>query len=267
MLQYVDRNISPADYHHLNIDELLVTNIFLTLQSEGPLAGRTAVFIRLAGCDKGDKVSCDFCDTDFRFDQAKVYSIIDLIHEVRLRYTPAFLFSDNLPLVVLTGGEPMLQDNIVPLIEAMPAFRVQLESNGDRLARGFVESEVCKKAMLVVSPKINPRSQKYPRLSDTVLRRADCLKFVVSADPHSPYHDIPPYVWEYIMKKNSVTSVCISPMTIYKRAVAPGEIANLWDDTLVDRDLTKLNYAYAAALCIKHGYHFTHQSHLLTGVE
>lgn len=266
MLQYIDRNISPADYNHLELDKLLVTNVFLTLQSEGPLAGTVAVFVRLAGCDKGDKVSCDFCDTDFRFDNGKVFTITQLIQEVQHKYTPSFIFKND-PLVVITGGEPMMQNNLVHLIDAMPFFRIQIESNGDRLARGFAESEACKRAMLVVSPKINPRSQRYPKLSDEVLRRADCLKFVVNADQHSPYHSLPPYLWEYIMKKNSVSSTCISPMTIYKRAVEPDEIANLWDDTLVDYEATKKNYAYAASLCIKHGYKLSIQSHLLTSVE
>lgn len=264
MLQYVDRNISPADYNHLNEDKLLVTNVFLTLQSEGPLAGTVAVFVRLAGCDKGDKVSCDFCDTDFRFDNGKVFTITELIKEIRRSYVPSFLFKD--PLVVITGGEPMMQNNLVHLIEAMPSFRIQIESNGDRLPRGFAESEACQKSMLVVSPKVNPRSQRYPRLSTEVMDRADCLKFVVSADQHSPYHNVPPYLWEYIMKK-SVSSVCVSPMTIYKRVVEPAEIANLWDTTLVDHEATKKNYAYAARLCIKYGYHLSIQSHLLTSVE
>jgi 7-carboxy-7-deazaguanine synthase len=267
MLQYVDRNVGPADYHHLEPDELLVTKVFLTLQSEGPLAGKVAVFVRLAGCDKGDKVSCEFCDTDFRFDQGKVFRIVDLVQEVRMKYTPAFLFRDNSPLIILTGGEPMLQNNIVHLIEAMPAFKFQIESNGDRLARGFTDSKYCDKAMLVVSPKINPRSQRYPKLQEEVLNRADVLKFVVSANKTSPYHTLPPYCWEYIMKKSSVTCVCISPMTIYKRAVEPEEVANLWDNGLVDHEATKANYAYAASMCIKYGYHFSHQSHLLTGVE
>lgn len=267
MLQYIDRNISPADYNHLEQDKLLVTNVFLTLQSEGPLAGKVAVFIRLAGCDKGDKVSCDFCDTDFRFDNGKVFTITELIQEVRLKYTPSFIFKDNGPLVVITGGEPMMQNNLVNLIDAMSFYRIQIESNGDRLARGFVESEACQRAMLVVSPKINPRSRSYPRLSNDVLYRADCLKFVVSADQHSPYHQLPVYLWEYIMKKNSVSTICISPMTIYKRAVKPGEIANLWDDALIDYEATKKNYAYAASLCIKYGYQLSIQSHLLTSVE
>jgi 7-carboxy-7-deazaguanine synthase (Cx14CxxC type) len=115
-----------------------VKEIFLTLQGEGGQAGRAAVFCRFAGCnlwsgreqDRADAV-CTFCDTDFvgmdgpgggRF--ASADALADAV-EAAWAGGPA----DR--LVVLTGGEPLLQLD-EPLIAALHArgFALALETNG-----------------------------------------------------------------------------------------------------------------------------------------
>lgn len=115
-----------------------VKEIFLTLQGEGGQAGRAAVFCRFAGCnlwsgreeDRANAV-CTFCDTDFvgmdgpgggRF--ADAAALADAI-EAAWRGGPA----DR--LVVLTGGEPLLQVD-ASLVAALHArgFSIALETNG-----------------------------------------------------------------------------------------------------------------------------------------
>ena len=115
-----------------------VKEIFLTLQGEGGQAGRPAVFCRFAGCNlwsgrEQDRATavCSFCDTDFvgldgpgggRFADAH-----DLARAVEAAWTGG---PDN-RLVVLTGGEPLLQVDSA-LIEALHArgFALALETNG-----------------------------------------------------------------------------------------------------------------------------------------
>lgn len=267
MLQYVDRNVGPADYQHLGDEELLVTKVFYTIQAEGPLVGTPSVFIRLAGCDKGDKLSCPNCDTNFLYDEGSVRSVSDLVLSVitHIKNTD----EATTPLVVITGGEPMLQNNIVRLIGALYAagFRVQIESNGDRLPPGFLESGACDKAILVVSPKVLPKSQQYRQLPEDVLTRADYLKFIVDADPASPYHDVPLYATEWCRGIKCSESLFISPWTVYSRATGPGEVASIWEDDLIDRERTRANMAHAVSLCLKHGFTLSLQTHLITGVE
>lgn len=115
-----------------------VKEIFLTLQGEGGQAGRPAVFCRFAGCNlwsglerDRDKAVCTFCDTDFvgmdgpgggRFTDADALaSAIEA----------AWLGGPDQRLVVLTGGEPLLQVDTA-LIEALHArgFSIALETNG-----------------------------------------------------------------------------------------------------------------------------------------
>ena len=116
----------------------LVKEIFLTLQGEGMQAGSRAVFLRFAGCNlwsgrEQDRASaqCTFCDTDFVGTDGtgggKFENAADLADAVAAAW-------GDLPdrrLVVITGGEPMLQLDTA-LIEALHqrGFRVAVETNG-----------------------------------------------------------------------------------------------------------------------------------------
>ncbi|MBJ7409622.1 MAG: 7-carboxy-7-deazaguanine synthase [Phenylobacterium sp.] len=115
-----------------------VKEIFLTLQGEGGQAGRPAVFCRFAGCNlwsglerDRDKAVCTFCDTDFvgmdgpgggRFADADALAIA---------IEAAWTGGPDQRLVVLTGGEPLLQVDAA-LIDALHArgFSIALETNG-----------------------------------------------------------------------------------------------------------------------------------------
>jgi 7-carboxy-7-deazaguanine synthase (Cx14CxxC type) len=115
-----------------------VKEIFLTLQGEGGQAGRPAVFCRFAGCnlwtgresDRADAV-CTFCDTDFvgmdgpgggRF--ASATELADAVEA-------AWRGGGRDRLVVLTGGEPLLQvdDHLVTALHRRD-FTIALETNG-----------------------------------------------------------------------------------------------------------------------------------------
>jgi 7-carboxy-7-deazaguanine synthase (Cx14CxxC type) len=113
-----------------------VKEIFLTLQGEGMQAGRRAVFLRFAGCNLWSgreqdraEAQCTFCDTDFvgtDGDQGGRYSAEALAARVRDLWGQG-----ECPLVVVTGGEPMLQLD-AELIGALHAagFEIAAETNG-----------------------------------------------------------------------------------------------------------------------------------------
>lgn len=225
-----DRNIAPRDYQHLSYDELMVSNIFYTIQGEGPFSGKAALFVRLAGCNLGNKTrSCQWCDADFRFDNARSYTLSELIRNLDRVYEsrcaelsgisrqdpPKYSSIDvpnqtkEPPILVFTGGEPMLQDNLSYFAETLSAdYTVQIESNGTRLAVGFPEKD--KNVYLVVSPKAI--DNKYRKMNEKVFDRADCLKFLVSADPESAYHNLPDFAFDFLDKGGEVY---VSPLAIY----------------------------------------------------
>jgi 7-carboxy-7-deazaguanine synthase len=132
-----------------------VKEIFYTLQGEGSNAGRAAVFCRFAGCnlwtgreaDRADAV-CKFCDTDFVGvgpDGGKFATADALAGAVAAQWPAAS--ADARPLVVCTGGEPLLQLD-APLVEALHArgFEIAVETNGTRLPPPGID-HIC------VSPK------------------------------------------------------------------------------------------------------------------
>ncbi len=124
--------------------ELKVKEIFYTLQGEGANSGRPAVFCRFAGCNlwsgrEEDRLSaiCRFCDTDFvgvdgpgggRFESART-----LAAAVAATW-PTPLTARSSPLVVCTGGEPLLQldDALVAALHDC-GFAVAIETNGTLL--------------------------------------------------------------------------------------------------------------------------------------
>ena len=172
-----------------------VKEIFYTLQGEGAQAGRAAVFCRFAGCNlwtgrEADRHAaiCQFCDTDFvGTDGAgggKFATAEDLARTVRDTWQGDFGFrvsdfgADQAtaqtrarPLVICTGGEPLLQLD-ADLVAAFQAngFEVAIETNGTRACPGGVD-------WICVSPKAT---------AELVLTSGDELKLVF------PQADAPP---------------------------------------------------------------------------
>jgi 7-carboxy-7-deazaguanine synthase (Cx14CxxC type) len=115
-----------------------VKEIFLTLQGEGGQAGRPAVFCRFTGCnlwsgrerDRAGAV-CNFCDTDFVGMDGPGGGRFAAADDLAAAVEAAWQGGPSDRLVVLTGGEPLLQVD-EPLIAALHArgFSLALETNG-----------------------------------------------------------------------------------------------------------------------------------------
>jgi 7-carboxy-7-deazaguanine synthase len=143
-----------------------VKEIFLTQQGEGMNIGRTAVFIRFAGCNlwsgrEADRASavCKFCDTDFV--GGEKYATAEALANAADALWPSRSEADR--LVVLTGGEPSLQVDSA-LVKALHVndFHVAIETNGTKLLPDYIDW-VC------VSPKAG---------AHVVLDGADEIKLV-----------------------------------------------------------------------------------------
>jgi 7-carboxy-7-deazaguanine synthase len=85
---------------------LTINEIFYSIQGESTYAGRPCVFVRLTGCD----LRCTWCDTTYSFNEGRKMSVEDVIEEVA-RY--------DSPLVEVTGGEPLLQQDVYPLMDRL----------------------------------------------------------------------------------------------------------------------------------------------------
>jgi 7-carboxy-7-deazaguanine synthase len=101
------------------VDMLYVNEIFHSIQGESTHAGEPCVFVRLAGCN----LRCVWCDTAYAFHEGRSMTLETVLEEVARH---------GCPLVEITGGEPLLQEEAVPLMEALLArgYRVLLETGG-----------------------------------------------------------------------------------------------------------------------------------------
>jgi 7-carboxy-7-deazaguanine synthase len=107
-------------------DTLVINEIYLSLQGESTFAGLPCIFIRLTACD----LRCSYCDTAYAFTEGKKMTFAKILGEIKKLAVP---FHDPpLPLIELTGGEPLLQKNSLPLMKQLcdEGFTVLVETSG-----------------------------------------------------------------------------------------------------------------------------------------
>lgn len=145
-----------------------VSELFFSIQGESSYAGQPCVFIRLAGCN----LRCSFCDARYSYEEAP--------HRRSLAEILAFVAGYPGFPVEITGGEPLLQEEVYPLLEALlnAGRRVLLETNGslplDRVPAGVVK-------IVDVKCPGSATGDSFDRDNLRLLCPGDELKFVISS--------------------------------------------------------------------------------------
>lgn len=100
---------------------LTINEIFHSIQGESTYAGRPCVFVRLTACD----LRCRWCDTPYAFHEGKKMSVDEVVADVESR---------GCPTVEVTGGEPLLQPDVYPLMQQLldSGKTVLIETGGHR---------------------------------------------------------------------------------------------------------------------------------------
>ena len=112
---------------------MFITEIFKSIQGEGTRAGLPCIFVRLTGCN----LRCTWCDTAYAFHggtKLSVEEVISRVDELAGRIAGLSGSQASVPLVELTGGEPLLQEEVYPLAERLLAagYTVMIETSGER---------------------------------------------------------------------------------------------------------------------------------------
>ena len=120
---------------------MFITEIFKSIQGEGSRSGLPCIFVRLTGCN----LRCTWCDTAYAFHGGKKMSVADVtarVHELSGRSAEG---KPVVGLVELTGGEPLLQEDIYPLADRLLAmeYTLMIETSGERFI-GRLPKEVIK---------------------------------------------------------------------------------------------------------------------------
>src|SRR5438046_9305582 len=169
---------------------LVVNEIYLSIQGESTFAGLPCVFVRLTACN----LRCSYCDTAYAFAEGRKLSLGEVRDqvqrlaapfqirnpksEIRNASAPPHVGYYRLPLVELTGGEPLLQPNSLPLMKALcdADFTVLVETSG-ALDIAPVDPRVRRIMDLKCPSSGETERNRWENL--THLTRSDEIKFVI----------------------------------------------------------------------------------------
>lgn len=149
------------------LSSLRISELFISLQGEGTFVGLPTFFVRLAGCN----LKCRWCDTAYAQTGGEPYTIEKIVDEWER--------SKKLPWVQITGGEPLLQEGVYPLMKAFlrKGATVLLETNGS-LSLAQVPKEVVKIMDLKCPSSGMTDYMKWENLA--FLTPKDQVKFVIA---------------------------------------------------------------------------------------
>ena len=180
---------------------LRVNEIFHSIQGESSLAGSPCVFVRLTGCN----LRCSWCDTAYAFHEGQPMSVEEVAERVG-RYDCA--------LVEVTGGEPLLQPDAIPLMRELlhRGHRVMLETGGslpiDHVPEGVLR-------IVDVKCPGSRESQRNRWENLALLRRGDEVKFVLA--------DREDYLWAVArVKEHDLPARCVVLFSSVHEALPPG---------------------------------------------
>jgi 7-carboxy-7-deazaguanine synthase len=143
-----------------------VCEIFTSIQGETSYAGMPCSFIRMTGCN----LRCSYCDTQYAYDAGQEIPEGEIIDNIG---------KAGIPLVEVTGGEPLLQRGVYPLIEKLlsAGYTVLVETNGSQSIR-----DIDKRAVVILDIK-TPGSGMDEEMEFSNLRElkiTDEVKFVIT---------------------------------------------------------------------------------------
>ena len=143
-----------------------VNEIFYSLQGEGIDVGRPTIFVRLTGCN----LRCRYCDTTYAFYEGEDMGMEEIIEAIK---------KWKCRRVCITGGEPLLQQEVYALIDALlkMEYEVSVETNGSIGIEKLAERDV----RIKMDYKL-PSSGMMERMKEEnfeFLRQQDELKFII----------------------------------------------------------------------------------------
>jgi 7-carboxy-7-deazaguanine synthase len=157
---------------------MVITEIFKSIQGEGTRAGLPCIFVRLTGCN----LRCTWCDTAYAFHGGRKMSIEEVaarVDELSGRDATHPATRASVLLVELTGGEPLLQQEIYPLAEKLLAagYTVMIETSGERDV-----SQLPKEVIKIIDVKCpdSGEADTFAMRNLDALDAKDEVKFVIS---------------------------------------------------------------------------------------
>ena len=171
-----------------------ISEIFYSLQGEGILIGTPTVFIRTAGCD----LRCKWCDTKYAFEKGKEMTVNEIVEKVE---------SHDCNNICVTGGEPLIQDEILKLIQKLidKKYLVTVETGGAH----SIETLPCDDNITISLDIKCPSSGMHQKMNFSnieLLSINDQLKFVIADNEDYKYAK------EIIAKYKPICRIIMQPV-------------------------------------------------------
>lgn len=151
--------------------EFKVVEKFVSINGEGRLCGQLAIFIRFAGCN----LNCSYCDTTWANEKDVLYELMSSedIYE--------YIKSTQVKNITLTGGEPLLQEGIIELLELLSKdkeLHIEIETNGSVMLDKF--SKLQNPPSFTMDYKLPSSNMEHKMLMENFeyLTKKDTVKFV-----------------------------------------------------------------------------------------
>ena len=231
-----------------------VTEIFHTIQGEGPYAGQPAMFVRFTGCN----LRCLFCDT--YFERGTTSTLDQLVARIAQERNPAWI---EPKLIVLTGGEPFLHD-LTPLIThpALADRRFQIETAGTINPHGNSFDLITATNLHVVC------SPKTPKVSMLLLPRINSWKYIIREGCIDEGDGLPNRSTQLGKFGRDTSQRIFRPFDL-PGTLRPKSCNNIYVqpcDEGEDVAATKRNTQLAAHVAMKFGYTLSLQTHKIVGL-
>ncbi|MCP8304170.1 MAG: 7-carboxy-7-deazaguanine synthase QueE [archaeon] len=211
-----------------------VSEIFYSIQGEGPNLGKPAVFLRMTFCN----LECNWCDTKYTWDWEN-YDQEKEVKDMELDEVKKEILKYGCKHLVLTGGEPMLQqDELILLLRFLKerGFYVEVESNGTIIPKPEIEQLV---AQWDISPKLT--SSKNPI---DLREKQECYEY---------FRNLPNSFFKYVVQdEDDLDEV----QRLIKKYYIPINKILLMPEGFEKEELAKRS-KWLVKFCEENGYRFT----------
>tara|TARA_B100001996_G_C18587067_1_gene564590 strand:- start:47 stop:697 length:651 start_codon:yes stop_codon:yes gene_type:complete len=142
-----------------------INEIFYSIQGEAKNSGKPTVFVRTSGCP----FNCSYCDTEYAFSEGKKIKISEIISTIK-QYKTKY--------ITVTGGEPLVQKNIVSLLDSLVknSFIVSIETSG------LIDISIIPNSVEIVMDVKTPSSNEDDKNINKnllLIKNTDVIKFVI----------------------------------------------------------------------------------------
>ncbi len=218
-----------------------LSEVFYSIQGEGPYAGLPCVFVRFSGCNLRCQWGENRCDTPYTSwePEQNLVEMEEILDQIKSK-------GEGCKDIVITGGEPTLQHDLPKLCETLrqDGYRLHIETNGTGKIPDTIDVIVC-------SPKLKDSIPSDPKLSKLHEEKRGVSRNLINGEDPRVY-------LKFVVTESTDISELLS---LTEDFCCPPERTYLMPEALTAEDLES-HAPYVWSLSLKHGFKYTSRLHI-----